>query len=86
VPLVTGTSQSHKLETDMEGITVILSAYRRPHTLAAQLAAVRVQSVKPQVVWLWANEPDEGLRETIDRQSLDRVVCPPAGYLCLSKG
>lgn len=36
-------------------ITVILTVYRRPHTLIQQLAAIQNQSVKPKEIYIWKN-------------------------------
>lgn len=36
-------------------ITVILNAYRRPHTIEKQIEALLGQSVKPEEIWLWRN-------------------------------
>src|SRR5437016_2825649 len=58
----------------MPDVTVILTAYRRPSLLADQLASIRAQTEPPCEVWLWANEPDETLRQTIERLEFDRVV------------
>lgn len=36
-------------------ITVILTVYRRPHTLIQQLEAIQSQSVKPKEIYIWKN-------------------------------
>jgi hypothetical protein len=36
-------------------ITVILNAYRRPHTIAKQIQSIQSQSIKPDEIWLWRN-------------------------------
>jgi len=55
-------------------ITAILTAYRRPHTLAPLIEAVRGQSVPPSLVWAWANDPSEELSSRLRLAGLDRVV------------
>ena len=59
-------------------ITSIITVHRRLHTLGPQLAAIRGQSVKPDRVWAWANEPQPDLAATLSAAlatgSLDRVV------------
>ena len=40
-------------------ITAILNAYRRPHTIKAQIESLRNQTVKPDEIWVWRNyHPD----------------------------
>src|SRR5262245_41220621 len=58
----------------MSGITVILTAYRRPALLRPQLEAVRGQTTAPAAVWLWANAPTEALLAEIRGLPFDRVV------------
>lgn len=36
-------------------ITVILNAYRRPHTLQIQVNSIRNQTIPPSQIWLWQN-------------------------------
>lgn len=36
-------------------ITVILNAYRRPHTIDTQVQSILKQTVKPDEIWLWRN-------------------------------
>src|SRR5437899_3228653 len=55
-------------------ITTILTAFRRPHTLAAQVEAVRAQSVKPSEVWAWVNDPTPDVSAALAAARLDRVV------------
>ncbi len=60
----------------MSGITVILTAYRRPALLRPQWEAIRAQGVPAHTVWLWANEPDPQMRAEIAALRLDRsLVC-----------
>lgn len=40
----------------MEDITVILTLYKRPQNLRAQVEAIRNQTVKPKEIWLWIND------------------------------
>ena len=39
----------------MEDVSVILSVYKRPHTLAEQFAAIKKQTVQPKEIFLWKN-------------------------------
>lgn len=48
-------------------ITAILNAYRRPHTIKAQIEALQNQSVKPDEIWVWRNYHEDF---TIDLSSL----------------
>ena len=60
----------------MSSITAILTAYRRPALLRAQVEAVRGQGVPPRALWLWVNQPDDRMRREIDSLAVDRVtVC-----------
>jgi hypothetical protein len=36
-------------------ITAILNAYRRPHTIKAQIESLQNQSVRPDEIWVWRN-------------------------------
>ncbi|MCW9017184.1 MAG: glycosyltransferase, partial [Kangiellaceae bacterium] len=40
-------------EYDPEGITVILTAYRRAEYLADQIKALKAQTVPPKEIWVW---------------------------------
>ena len=55
-------------------ITVIITAFRRPHTLARQFQAIRAQTVPPQAVWIWANDPNPAVSEAIAGLPVDRLV------------
>ena len=56
------------------GITVILSVFKRLHWLPDQLAALRSQRVPPQQIWIWHNIcPDEPLSRDLSAQC-DRLV------------
>ncbi|HEV3003351.1 MAG TPA: hypothetical protein VGX78_02775, partial [Pirellulales bacterium] len=58
----------------MPNITVVLSLYRRPHALAAQVAAIRAQTVKPAAIWAFANDPQPDMLSALAAARLDRVV------------
>jgi GT2 family glycosyltransferase len=58
----------------MPNITVVLSLYRRPHTLAAQVAAIRAQTVKLAAIWAFANDPQPDMLSALAAARLDRVV------------
>ncbi len=57
-----------------DNITVILTAYRRPASLARQVEAIRRQTAPVREVWAWANEPDQTMMNELERAQLDRVV------------
>lgn len=61
-----------------QGITAVLTAYRRPWLLAEQIAAIRGQSIPPDEVWIWANEPDVAMRDALADANADRIVTSSA--------
>lgn len=64
---------------DSEGITVILTAYRRVEYLAEQIKAIRAQSRPPAEIWVWTNASPDQL---VDISSLaDRVVVSNTNWL-----
>lgn len=54
-------------------VTVILSSYKRPHTLNEQLNAIKNQTVKPSDILLWHNE--SGIPFKCDDPSVKTIVC-----------
>ena len=42
----------------MTDITVILTVYKRPHTLIEQLQAIQAQSIQPKDIFIWQNHAD----------------------------
>lgn len=44
-----------KKEVKPSDITVILTVYRRPHTLIQQLQAIQNQTIKPKEIFIWKN-------------------------------
>ncbi len=65
----------------MSDITVILTAYRRPHTLRPQVEAVRGQTVPAREVWVWANDPGPEMLAALRDARPDRVVtCSANAY------
>lgn len=58
----------------MADITVILTAYRRPHLLLPQIAAIRSQTISLKQLWLWANEPNSVLQAELNNAKVDRVI------------
>lgn len=42
-------------ELAAEEITAVLNVYKRPHTLAEQVAALRAQTVPPKAIFIWNN-------------------------------
>ncbi|SET41243.1 glycosyltransferase family 2 protein [Thalassotalea agarivorans] len=62
-----------------DGITVILTAYRRAEYLAEQIKALRAQTVPPKEIWVWSNRSEEELLDVSDLA--DRVVVSNTNYL-----
>jgi len=58
----------------MPGITAILTAYRRAHTIRPLVDAVRAQTVPASQIWAWANEPLAAVAEAVRAANVDRVV------------
>jgi len=54
------------------GITAILTVYRRGEYLAAQIDALRAQSVPPDEIWVWCNDGDVPLEDV--SPLVDRVI------------
>jgi glycosyltransferase involved in cell wall biosynthesis len=64
---------------DDDGITVILTAYRRVEYLAEQIKAIRAQTRAPLEIWVWTNASPDQL---VDISSLaDRVVVSNTNWL-----
>ena len=55
-----------------DGVTAILTVYRRGEYLAAQIEALRAQSVPPSEIWVWCNDSDVPLEDVSAR--VDRVI------------
>ncbi|MEM9022403.1 MAG: glycosyltransferase [Bacteroidota bacterium] len=55
-------------------ITVILTAYNRPHTLDQQVAAIRQQTAKVADIWLWYNQGEKPQVKPKDPK-VKTVVC-----------
>jgi len=62
-----------------DGITVILTAYRRSEYLLEQIKSLRAQSVPPQEIWVWSNRSEDELRDVSD--IADRVVVSNSNFL-----
>lgn len=54
------------------GITAILTVYKRGQYVRAQIEALRNQSVPPDEIWVWTNQADVALEDYSDLA--DRVV------------
>jgi|GEM_PF-492504 len=66
-------------DPDKDGITVILTAYRRVEYLAEQIKAIRAQSLPPTEIWVWTNASPDQL---VDISLLaDRVVVSNTNWL-----
>lgn len=59
-------------DTRDQGITVILTVYKRGQYLQAQVDALRNQSVPPTEIWVWCNDSDVPMQDVSDL--VDRVV------------
>ena len=55
-----------------EGITAILTVYKRGQYLSAQVQALREQSVPPTEIWVWCNDSDVPLEDV--SELVDRVI------------
>ena len=66
-------------EPKPEGITAILTAYRRIEYLPEQIAALRLQTNPADEIWVWTNAAEEDL---VDISALaDRVVVSNSNWL-----
>ncbi|MEW6993358.1 glycosyltransferase family 2 protein [Colwelliaceae bacterium MEBiC 14330] len=66
-------------EPSNDGITVILTAYKRAEYLEQQIEALRAQTIPPKEIWLWSNRSDVELR---DMSTLaDRVIASNSNFL-----
>ena len=57
-------------DTREGGVTAILTVYRRGEYLAAQVEALRAQSVPPEEIWVWCNDggvPIEDVSALVER-------------------
>ncbi len=61
------------------GITVILTAYRRVEYLAEQISAIRQQSIIPAEIWVWTNASPDELRDV--STLADRVIVSNTNWL-----
>lgn len=43
-------------------ITVILNCYKRPQYLQEQITAIRNQSIPPEDIWVWYNNPEDSIQ------------------------
>jgi glycosyltransferase involved in cell wall biosynthesis len=62
-----------------DGITVILTAYRRSEYLPEQIKALRAQTVPPKEIWVWSNKSEDELRDV--SALADRVVVSNSNFL-----
>ena len=71
---------AHKFDKfDKNGITVILTAYRRVEYLSEQIKALRNQTIPPKEIWVWSNKSPE---ELLDISNIaDRVVVSNTNWL-----
>jgi glycosyltransferase involved in cell wall biosynthesis len=66
-------------EPTNNGITVILTAYKRAEYLEQQIAALRAQTVPPKEIWVWSNRSDIELRDM--SKLADRVIASNSNFL-----
>lgn len=62
-----------------EGITVILTAYKRSEYLEQQIEALRAQTIPPKEIWVWSNRSDTELRDV--SKLADRVIASNSNFL-----
>jgi len=55
-----------------QGITAILTVYKRGEYLSAQIDALKKQSIPPTEIWVWCNDSDVPLQDV--SELVDRVV------------
>ncbi len=55
-----------------EGITAILTVYKRGEYLSAQIDALKKQTVPPTEIWVWCNDSDVPLEDV--SELVDRVI------------
>jgi GT2 family glycosyltransferase len=57
-------------------ITVVLTGYKRPYTLEAQIRAVRHQTIKPKRIMLWYNySPETQQKLPPNIKGVDVIQC-----------
>jgi len=66
-------------EPSKNGITVILTAYKRAEYLEQQITALRAQTIPPNEIWVWSNKSDVELRDI--SKLADRVVASNCNFL-----
>ncbi len=62
-----------------DGITVILTAYRRTEYLVDQIKALKNQTIPPAEIWVWSNISPDELRDV--SSLVDRVVVSNTNWL-----
>lgn len=73
------TREANKLASHTEnGITVVLTAYKRQNYLPEQIEAIKRQTVKPVEIWVWSNLSDDDLIDVSDLA--DRVICSNSNF------
>lgn len=69
---ITFNQDASPMPSPTDGITVILTAYKRSEYLEQQIHALKAQTVPPSEIWVWSNRSEDELR---DMSSLaDRVI------------
>jgi len=66
------------LDNDNCGITIIQTVYKHGEYLAAQVKALREQTVAPVEIWVWCNDSDavlEDVSEMVDRVVVSNCQC-----------
>lgn len=67
------------LATPSDGITVILTAYKRAEYLVDQIKALKEQTVQPVEIWVWSNQSDKDLLDV--SHLVDRVITSNTNWL-----
>ena len=56
-------------------ITVILNCYRRPQYLKEQIAAIKSQTIKPEEIIIWYNNPENGQQYNVSGLGAKVILC-----------
>jgi glycosyltransferase involved in cell wall biosynthesis len=76
---ITFNQDASPMPSPTDGITVILTAYKRSEYLEQQIHALKAQTVPPSEIWVWSNRSEDELR---DMSSLaDRVIASNSNFL-----
>lgn len=68
----------NNINEDQDSISVILSGYKRPHTLTEQIAAVKNQTHKPKEILFWQNKSDNFVN--FDKKAVSQMKASISNY------